>query len=124
MSSSTVSRFVFRGTKSTEAEVAYLRGMGFVHVTGLSARVSKGNSYVIGADLPPKSKGNAARNNGFTALVTEGGEVWLYCGESDVISQNHLNQGDVFVPCSNAEQISTRDLLMRMADPYAGLACE
>jgi hypothetical protein len=123
MSSSTVSRFVFRGTKSTEAEVAYLRGMGFVHVTGLTACLNRGNSYVIGENLPPESKGKADQNNGYTALVTEGGEVWLTYGH-EVIGQNHLNQGDVFVPCSNAEQIATRELLARMADPYAGLAFE
>lgn len=122
--SSTAARFVFSGVKSTEAEVAYLRGMGFVHVTGLKARSKTIGDYVIGETIRESDKGFASRNNGYTVLITEGGEVWLYGGANNVIGENHLKQSEVFVPCSNGEQIATRELLARMADPYAGLACE
>lgn len=118
---------VFTGTPTDDADRAHFKEYGFVHVTGL--KVSGSTGYVVGEKLIPEHLGKYDYNNGVLVINTMGGEVWLRVNHGvtnlRILTDKFCPRGaGAFVPCSNGEQISTRDILQRIADPSYGLKYE
>lgn len=110
---------------TTDEQRNLLRAAGYVHVTGLTATNS---DRPIGHNLAPRDLGRHNSNNSTDVIITLGGEVWVASHTNDSLRKNGDKIRQVqaqlcpngvggWVPCSNGEQISHRDLLMRVSDP-------
>jgi len=119
--------------KATIAEQrTKLAALGFVRVDGLKTfrpgKVPRGREIVT-IEPSPEYLGHWDRNNGLLVIHTTGGEVWLAINVSDPIGEERSIKTDqlrnelcpngrgAFVPCSNGEQLSWRELLRRMSNP-------
>ena len=126
----------FRGTPTTDEERILLRDHGFIHVTGLKATVpyhvgDDPDHYFIGANLKLSESARWGSNNGVTVINTKGGEVWvrLSTGEdSDFAEVQEAvkalglpDNGGVFVPLSNGENVEWVQVMRRVANPSYGI---
>jgi len=120
--------------KNTTAEQrAELAAVGFVRVDGLQTLAGYGGTgggYIIKPEA--QSLGRHDMNNGMSAIITEGGEVWLSVGNSGTIAAWERQGGSTratllqelcpggpgaFVPCSNGEGLNWREILYRLQNP-------
>jgi len=118
-------RVIFKGTPTTEKERKELQLLGYVHVTGLRTIGDKNKPYIIGEKLTVKNYGTRGNNNGVFSLITNGGEGTGFVGiRTDKLNEFAPNGEGAYVPCSNGERVSMRDLLNRIADPGCGIIVE
>jgi hypothetical protein len=118
--------------RTSEDERELLHMLGYVHVTGLAPKglAHIGDTGQIGHNLRPRDLGRFGSNNGVDVIVTMGGEVWLACLSDakltlprtadqleDLLTKLCPHGSGAYVPCSNGESLSWRDIMHRFSNP-------
>ena len=116
-------------TRLSDEVLTRLRGLGFVHVTGLLTTAMRGKApHENVIEAFQDSHGKWYANHGMISLVTLDGQVWLGSYRSETfkdveeLAKEICPKGKderVFVHCSNGESIEhSSGLFRRFADPY------
>ncbi|MEK7100620.1 MAG: hypothetical protein AAB921_00805, partial [Patescibacteria group bacterium] len=110
-----------------DEERAFLRAVGFVHVTGLRYAAGSFAAGTLVQTPRPVELGRWDSNNGVEVIVTPGGEVWLAMYTCDhrldreqvrlTINSFAPNGQGAHVPCSNGESLNMHEVLKRHANP-------
>jgi len=96
-----------------------LRNLGFVRIDGLWIYPPSEEEGWIQDRMPGKTIRWDA-NNGVWAVALPNGEVWVTVGDFDDDKFKSVvadGERGMWVPLSNGEQVSWRELLRRMRDP-------
>ena len=93
---------------------------GWVNITGLPVYKSfEGLDVFRGIILPqPNLQPGIGHNNGMSVAYLPDGTVWLKAGLLSLSAKSESMTDGAFVPYSNGEFISARNVLERVADPF------